>query len=143
LTAVAPISLSVMRVIRDALIPARSESQIAELLMSGFFRELPAASANERAYDWAPAVQQQLSSARRESQAPDVRQASDLVAGGLPYWEAPFDEHGERIGRDLVVRLLRGLQLEHVHQRTGSLRHRSPHLRPDAFIVDAHESGAS
>jgi len=75
LTATAPVTLSIMRVVRDALVAAPSESHIAELLMSGFFLEIPGAGP-DTAYVWEPGVHERLSLGLTES---DFAAVTDAV----------------------------------------------------------------
>jgi WD40 repeat protein/beta-lactamase superfamily II metal-dependent hydrolase len=79
LTAVAPLTLSIMRVVRDALIPDPSEAQIAEVLMSGLLREIAGGRPRDPAFDWIPDAQRQLAFALN---------ASDLarVTGAVTDW---------------------------------------------------------
>jgi len=60
LTAIAPVTLSIMRVVRDAMVASPSEAHIAEVLLSGFFEEIPG-EGFDPAYVWTRGVHERLS----------------------------------------------------------------------------------
>ena len=80
LTAAAPLTLTVMRVVRDAMVRKPSETQIAEILMSGFLREIPGAGAGEQGYNWEPGVQRELSFSLKRT---DLTRVGRAVVGWM------------------------------------------------------------
>ena len=96
LTAAEPLCLPIIRVVRDALLPAATEAHIAEILMSGLLQEVngnerksPATSTGQTVsrsknavalYEWRLGVREELAKSLREGESLQVsRQVGDWI----------------------------------------------------------------